>query len=138
MQQTTKHTVKPNEWLSVSDLNGKNGRVYNSGNSIIIYSIGQIKPDNESTDGNRIEEDYYFDYVVSGNESLWVTSLNSKGIISITENLRIAPIPIIQSEIARQDSTSNAETLEKILTELRIINAYNAMGFHEEITGEDL
>ena len=82
---TTIHTDVPkDDWISLSDFAGLNGRVSNSGNATLIYQQGPTKPAASSTQGFRIDDDRVLDYAILAPDHIWMRALHSDGIASVT------------------------------------------------------
>lgn len=84
MSETAKKAIPAGSWLNLSSTVGSQARIYNSGNSILIYVKSISQPGDSSTEGNRINEDSHFDYSIDNGESLWITSVKKNGIASVT------------------------------------------------------
>jgi len=87
--ETVFQDIPADEWTNLSALVGLNGRVSNSGNTVLIYAVAVSQPDGDSTEGHRFNQDGMFDYVVDGTENVWVTSLKDPGIVAVTPDLAV-------------------------------------------------
>lgn len=89
MAETVFQDIPADEWTNLSALVGLNGRVSNSGNTVLIYVVAVSEPDGDSTEGHRFNQDGMFDYVVDGTENIWITSLKDPGIVAVTPDLAV-------------------------------------------------
>lgn len=89
MAETQFLEILPTGWTNVSAVAGPNARVTNIGEHMLIWRKSVSEPPADNNDGHRVRDDNPFDYVVKGDESIWMRTVNYKTFIAYTPDLAV-------------------------------------------------
>lgn len=89
MAETQFLEIPPTGWTNVSAVAGPNARITNIGEHMLIWRKAVNQPPAGNNDGHRLRDDNPFDYVLKGDEAMWMRTVNFKTYIAYTPDLAV-------------------------------------------------